>query len=143
MAAMHMARPVMAATLVFDYIQEPSYEHTEQNLGVLLEHFSSASMALGGNAAPVFDEWSRLNRLFTLDASLRALPLEEAYSRALLHFKDNHFNLLLFAALVQAKAMDVVLAECGAARLLPSLKREEAGRRGTVICCCSWLVMLG
>ena len=33
MAAMMMARPVMAATRIFDFIQEPGYGHTEQNLG--------------------------------------------------------------------------------------------------------------
>ena len=116
---------VVILTQSFVYVARPCTNY--------LEHFSSAFVALGGSAAAVFDDWSRLNRLFTRDASLRALPLEEAYSRALLHFKDNHFNLLLLAALVQAKAMDVVLAECGAARLLPSLKREEAGRRGNML----------
>ena len=38
------------------------------------------------------------------DAVLRTLPLEEAFSRAFLHFKDNHFNILLLAAVVQASA---------------------------------------
>ena len=38
------------------------------------------------------------------DAVLRTLPLEEAFSRAVLHFKDNHFNILLLAAVVQASA---------------------------------------
>ena len=43
---------------------------------------------------------------------LRALPLAELYSRALLHFQHNHFNLLLLVA-IQANAIDVVLGECG------------------------------
>ena len=39
-ATMMMARPVMKATHIFDLIQEPGYEHTVQNLGELLKHFS-------------------------------------------------------------------------------------------------------
>ena len=70
------------------------------------------------------------NRMFARDAVLCALLLEEAFSRAFLHFKDNHFNILLLLAILQASAMDVVLAELGVPRLLTSLKREEAGRRG-------------
>ena len=34
--------PVMKAMHIFDLIQEPGYEHTEQNLGELLKHFTSA-----------------------------------------------------------------------------------------------------
>ena len=132
-AAMMMARPVMKATHIFDLIQEPGYEHTEQNLGELLKHFTSAFVTLGGNAAAAIDEWSHLNRMFARDAVLRTLPLEEAFSRAFLYFKDNHFNILLLAAVVQASAMDVVLAELGVPKLLPSLKREEAGRRGGML----------
>ena len=75
-------------------------------------------------------EWSHLNRMFARDVVLRTLSLEEAFSRAFLHFTDNHFNILLLAAVVQASAMDVVLAELGVPQLLPTLKREEAGRRG-------------
>ena len=56
MAAMMMARPVMAATHMFDLIQEPGYEHTEQNLGELLKHFNSAIVTLGGNAAAAFSD---------------------------------------------------------------------------------------
>ena len=41
-ATMMMARPVMKATHIFDLIQEPGYEHTVQNLGELLKHFTSA-----------------------------------------------------------------------------------------------------
>ena len=67
------------------------------------------------------------------DAVLRTLPLEEAFSRAVLHFKDNHFNILLLAAVVQASAMDVVLAELGVPKRLPTLKREEAGRLGGML----------
>ena len=130
---MMMARPVMKATHIFDLIQEPGYEHTEQNLGELLKHFTSAFVTLGGNAAAAIDEWSHLNHMFARDAVLRTLPLEEAFSRAFLHFKDNHFNILLLAAVVQASAMDVVLAELGVPKLLPSLKREEAGRRGDML----------
>ena len=75
-------------------------------------------------------EWSHLNRMFARHVVLRTLSLEEAFSRAFLHFTDNHFNILLLAAFVQASAMDVVLAELGVPKLLASLKREEAGRRG-------------
>jgi len=76
------------------------------------------------------------------DASLRALPLEELYSRALLHFQNNHFNLLLLMALVQASAMDVVLAECGAPRL-PCLLSNKRAHAAEGRCSCSWLVVLG
>ena len=41
-AAVMMARPVMKATHIFDLIQVPGSEHTEQNLGELLKHFTSA-----------------------------------------------------------------------------------------------------
>ena len=41
-AAVMVARPVMKATHIFDLIQEPGYEHTVQNLGELLKHFTSA-----------------------------------------------------------------------------------------------------
>ena len=115
-------------------------EQSEQNLGVLLQHFSSVFETLGGTAAADFDEWSRLHRMVVRDASLRALPLEELYSRALLHFQNNHFNLLLLMALVQASAMDVVLAECGAPRLLSAppvdargtLARRRWSQRGRI-----------
>jgi hypothetical protein len=133
MAAMMMERPVMAATLVFDSIREQDCVDAEQNLGVLLQHFSSVFETLGGSAAAVFDEWSRLHRMVVRDASLWPLPLEELYSRALLHFQHNHFNLLLLMALVQASAMDVVLAECGAPRLLSALKQESAHCRGKML----------
>ena len=52
--------------------------------------------------------------MFARDAVLHTLPLEEALSRAFLHIKDNHFHILLLAAVVQASAMDVVLAEARA-----------------------------
>ena len=77
----------------------------------------------------VFDEWSRLNRMLIRDDSLRALPLEELYSRALLHFHYQHFNILLLMALTQASAMDSMLADCGAPGLLPFLKQETAKGR--------------
>ena len=93
MAAMLMERPVMAATCVFDSIQEQNCVDAELNLGVLLQHFSSVFEMLGGTATAVFDEWPRLHRMVVRDASLRALPHEELYSRALLHFQNNHFNL--------------------------------------------------
>eukprot|EP00966_Prymnesium_polylepis_P085846 1987123-Prymnesium_polylepis.3 len=60
---------------------------------------------------------------------LPALPPTELYSCALLHFQRNHFNILLLVALVQAKAIDIILGECGALKLLPSLKRETSGLR--------------
>ena len=125
--------PVMAATLVFDSIREQDCVDAEQNLGVLLQHFSSVFETLGGSAAAVFDAWSRLHSMVIRDASLSALPLEELNSRVFLHFKSNHSNLLLLAALSHASAMDVVLAECGAPRLLPSLKRESAQRKGGML----------
>ena len=59
------------------------------------------------------------------DDVLRELPLEELYFRAFVHFQYNHFNVLLLAALVQAAAMDVVLAESAMSRLLPCLKSES------------------
>ena len=93
-------------------------------------------MALGGNSAAVIDEWCRLNRVMVLDgtdATLRALPLEELYSRAFIHFQYNHFNILLLAAIVHASAYDVVLADCGAPSLLPSLKQESELYRGSML----------
>ena len=42
---------MMKDTHIFDLIQEPGYEHTEQNLGELLKHFTSAFVSLGGNTA--------------------------------------------------------------------------------------------
>ena len=62
------------------------------------------------------------------DEVLCALPFFELYSRLIVHFRSNHFNVLLLAALVQAAAMDVVFADCGAPRLLPCLKREELNK---------------
>ena len=79
----------MKDTHIFDLIQEPGYEHTEQNLGELLKDFTSAFVSLGGNTAAAFNEWSHLNRMFARGAVLRTLLLEEAFSRAFLHFKDN------------------------------------------------------
>ena len=40
---------MMKDTHIFDLIQEPGYKHTEQNLGELLKHFTSAFVSLGGN----------------------------------------------------------------------------------------------
>ena len=37
---------MMKDTHIFDLIQEPGYEHTEQNLGELLKHFNSAFVTL-------------------------------------------------------------------------------------------------
>lgn len=100
MAVMLMARPVMAATRVFDFIQEPTdYTNVEPSLSVLLQQFSTTFVALGGNSAAVIDEWCRLNRVMVRDATLRALPLEELYSRAFIHFQYNHFNILLLRLL--------------------------------------------
>ena len=78
------------------------------------------------------------------DVVLRTLSLEEAFSRAFVHFKDDHFNILLLTAVVQASAMHVVLAELGVPKLLPTLKREEAGRQGDMLLfMASWLATLG
>ena len=78
------------------------------------------------------------------DVVLRTLSLEEAFSRAFVHFKDNHFNILLLTAVVQASAMHVVLAELGVPKLLPTLKREEAGRQGDMLLFMAfWLATLG
>ena len=67
------------------------------------------------------------------------LPLEEAFSRAFLHFKDNHFNILLLAAVVQASATVSVChgrrsgrAWCAEAFGV-SQARREAGRRGDML----------
>ena len=89
-------------------------------------------MALGGNSAAVIDEWCRLNRVMVRDATLRALPLEELYSCAFIHFQYTHFNILLLR-LVHASAFDVVLADCGAPSLLPSLKQESELYRGSML----------
>ena len=59
MAVMLMARPVMAATRVFEFIRDPAEPGSVQHLSllsVLLQHFSSTLVALGGNAAAVTDE---------------------------------------------------------------------------------------
>ena len=63
MATMLMSRPIMAAILVFDFIQERGYTHDEKSLRALALHFSSAFKALGGDTTAVFDEWSRLSRM--------------------------------------------------------------------------------
>jgi hypothetical protein len=133
MAAVLMGRPIMAATRVFDFIQMPDYLHAEENLCVLLDNFGVPFEALGGSAVAVLDEWSRLHRMVMRDEALSALPLAELYSRALLHFQHNHFNLLFLMAIIQANAIDVVLGECGAQRLLPSLKRESAQYKGKML----------
>ena len=133
-AAMMMARPVMKATHIFDLIQEPGYEHTEQNLGELLKHFTSAFVTLGGNAAAAIDEWSHLNRMFARDAVLRTLPLERGVFSRIPSLQGQSLQHSAFGgSVVQASAMDVVLAELGVPKLLPSLKREEAGRRGDML----------
>ena len=59
------------------------------------------------------------------DDILRTLPLEELYSRALLHFHYRHVNILLLMALTQASAMDSMLVDCGALGLLPLLKQKR------------------
>ena len=96
-------------------------------------------MSLGGNAAAAFDEWSHLNRMFARDAVLHTLPLEEALSRAFLHIKDNHFHILLLAAVVQASAMDVVLAELGVCAEAFAFSQARGQRRQVAegACCYS------
>ena len=128
-----MTRPLMAATRVFDFVQMSGYTQTERELGVLLNHFSSPFAALGGTASAVLSEWHRLNRMVLRDDVLRELPLEELYFRAFVHFQYNHFNVLLLAALVQAAAMDVVLAESAMSRLLPCLKSESKHNKGKML----------
>ena len=64
---------MMKDTHIFDLIQEPGYEHTQQNLGELLKHFTSAFVSLGGNTAAAFNEWSHLNRMLARGAVLRTL----------------------------------------------------------------------
>ena len=41
-----MARPLMAATRVFDFIQMSDYAQTEQELSVLLDHASAPRLQL-------------------------------------------------------------------------------------------------
>ena len=109
---------------------------------MLLQHFSSAFVALGGNAAAVFEEWTRLNRMVVRDASLRALPLEELNSRAFLHFQFNYFNLLLFGRLSHTLLpwtwfwLSVERRGCC---LLSNTRAHTA--KGE--CCFSWLATLG
>jgi len=133
MAAMLMMRPVMAATHVFDFIQKPGYVQAEKEFNVLLQHFEFLFAALGGDASAVLGEWSSLCRMVAGDPVLRALPLTELYSRAFLHFQSSYFNVLLVAALSHAAAMDVVLSECGAPMLLPSLKRESVNYKSKML----------
>ena len=142
MAAALMGRPIMAATRVFDFIQMPDYPHAEENLCVLLDNFSVPFEALGGSAVAVLDEWSRLHLMVMRDEVLSALPLAELYSRALLHFQHNHFNLLLLVAIIQANAIDMVLGECGALRGCCLLSSVRA-RNTKVRCYSSWLATLG
>ena len=132
-AALLMTRTKMAATRVFDFVQMSGYTQTERELSVLLNHFSSPFAALGGTASAVLSEWHRLNRMVLRDDVLRELPLEELYFRAFVHFQYNHFNVLLLAALVQAAAMDVVLAESAMSRLLPCLKSESKHNKGKML----------
>ena len=91
---MLMARPVMMATRVFDFIQTTDVQ-AQQQLSVLLDHFNLSFAALGGNAGAALQEWPQLSRVVMRDEVLRTLPPAELHSRALLHFHVNHFNILL------------------------------------------------
>ena len=133
---MLMAQPGMAATRVFDFIQEPTdYTNVEPSLtaccAATIQHHIRGTW--WQQCCSDLDEWCRLNRVMVRDATLRALPLEELYSRAFIHFQYNHFNILLLAAIVHASAYDVVLADCGAPSLLPSLKQESELYRGSML----------
>lgn len=66
MAAMLMARPVMMATRVFDFIQTTDVQ-AEQQLSVLLDHFNLSFAALGGNAGAALQEWPQLSRVVMRD----------------------------------------------------------------------------
>ena len=133
-ASMLMASPIMASTRVFDFVRKPTrYPVAEHDLSVLLDHFKTPYAALGGNPSALCAEWEKLCSLVARETVLNALPLEELWSRAFLHFKFNHFDILLLAALVQAAAMDVVLADRGAPRLLGSLRREHAAYKARAI----------
>ena len=144
-----IARPVMNATHIFDLIQEPGYEHTVQNLGELLKHFTSAFVSWWQRSSSVRLVQSGLIStacsLAMPGAVLRTLPLEEAFSCAFLHFKDNHFNILLLAAVVQPSAKLLPWTSfwqslvCRSFWLLSSERRQVA--EGA--CCCSWLATLG
>ena len=60
-------------------------------------------------------------KLVVRDDILRQLPFAELFSRLFLHFANNHCNVLLLAAIVQAAAMDVTLTDTS---LIRSLKAE-------------------
>lgn len=132
-ASMLMVQPTMAATRVFDFVQKTQHSQAEQELSLLLDHFSMPFAALGGNPSAVLGEWNQLCKMISRDEVLRTLPYEELYSRLFLHFQFNHINVLLLVALVQAAAMDAVLVECGAARLLSALRREHKANKGKML----------
>ena len=75
-----MVEPLIAATQIFDRMQQPDSPEVEQALSLLLDHYDSRGFAaLGGKRSEVRREWTRLNKL-------RDLPLHDLYSRLFLHF---------------------------------------------------------
>ena len=70
-------------------------------------------------------------------AVLRTLPLEEAFSRAFLHFKDIHFNILLLRLLCKLLLSFCHGRRSGRAWCAEAFgfyqARREAGRRGYML----------
>ena len=57
-----MVEPLIAATQVFDHMQQPDSTGVEQALSLLLDHYDSKGFAaLGGERSEVRREWTRLN----------------------------------------------------------------------------------
>ena len=110
-----MVEPLIAATQVFDHMQQPDSTGVEQALSLLLDHYDSKGFAaLGGERSEVRREWTRLNKLIVQDEVLRDLPLHELYSRLFLHFGASYPHVLLLIAAVQACAIDANISttEC-------------------------------
>ena len=119
-----MADALTAAVCVFERIQNPVQAHAERDLTLLLGQYRQLFVFLGGKPTSVVSEWSGLSKLVVRDDILRqlplAVPLAELFSR-LFFFANNHCNVLLLAAIVQAAAMDVTLTDTS---LIRSLKAE-------------------
>ena len=106
-----MVEPLIAATQVFDHMQQPDSPGVEQALSLLDHYDSKGFAALGGERSEVRREWTRLNKLIVQDEVLRALPLHELYSRLFLHFSPSYPHVLLLIAVLQARAIDANISK--------------------------------
>ena len=120
-----LADDYIAATRVFDRLQDPHYAGAE-DLQVLLAdaapHFGLFN-AIGGHPSAVAHEYTRLKNVIAGDDTLRNLTLPELFCRLFVHFVDEHANVLLLVAVWHAAAMDVRLGR--RASILRSLRHDD------------------